>query len=84
MLDLIRAGNIEESSRTSYSMGLNDKEVIFKDYNSETIYLSPNTNELNIDYNLEDDKPSVNLSYDKQYPRATGSFLFIAFFPLMF
>lgn len=54
------------SDNVNIKVYVNDKEVIFKDYNSETIYLSPNTNELNIDYNLEDDKSYVNLSYDKK------------------
>ncbi len=53
------------SDNTDIAMYINNSKVIFNNYESNTIYLSSKTTELNIKYELADKNAKIDLDYDK-------------------
>ena len=54
------------SSNINIKVTVNGEEAKFKDYKSETIYLSHDIDNLDIDYKLEDEKAKIELIDDKK------------------
>lgn len=63
ILNVVREKNI--SDNTDIFMYINNNKVIFNNYESNTIYLSSKTTELNIKYELADKNAKIDLDYDK-------------------
>ncbi len=53
------------SNNTNVKISINGKEVKFNHNKSNIIYLSHNTDKIEIDYELEDEKSKIDLEYDK-------------------
>lgn len=53
------------SDDTGITLFINKEKVNFNNYESDIVYISSNTNEINIEYKLSDNNAKIDLNYEK-------------------
>ncbi len=64
------------SNNVGVTITINNQEVVFNDYQSNIIYFPYTTEEIEIKYELEDERSSINLQYDKKIPEGRSKICF--------